>query len=445
MHAGWAADTEERPRALPFANVSWRVRPSLGPSPSRLRPSSSRSWPSPALTGSSSTSSTAQRASPTCSACSWLPARTCRCSCASKAASASASGVPSTSAQMASWCRRSTAPSRLGGWLRWMRTQPAGERGIALFTPRHALRRRRPRWRGRPPCRPPLHRPDRVRARPSTRSKPSPPSDGVDVLFVGPTDLSHALGIPGRLDDPVFGAALARVGRAARAAGKAAGALLKVPEDVGRYAAEGFTLLGIASEAAILDRALRSTLDSARRARPAARPPEDHERLVHLPGLDRSRSRPRAADAVAAPASAFALSFVAGLVLPVTGRRPARESDADRLEWEWQLLEYRADSGGAAHARPGGHRRHRRPLRRDTIDDRGRLQHGRRPSSASRARRPIARSSPPADRDARLRPGGTGRRRCVLRGPAADRAHGRRRRLVRRRDATLPAVDPDFP
>ena len=35
--------------------------------------------------------------------------------------------------------------------------------------------------------------------------------DGVDVLFVGPTDLSHSLGIPGRFDDPVYLDALRHV------------------------------------------------------------------------------------------------------------------------------------------------------------------------------------------------------------------------------------------
>ena len=37
--------------------------------------------------------------------------------------------------------------------------------------------------------------------------------DGVDVLFVGPNDLTHSLGIPGRFDDPRYLDALAR-GRA---------------------------------------------------------------------------------------------------------------------------------------------------------------------------------------------------------------------------------------
>jgi 2-dehydro-3-deoxyglucarate aldolase/4-hydroxy-2-oxoheptanedioate aldolase len=155
----------------------------------------------------------------------------------------------------------------------WMRTQPQGERGIALFTrgmrygavghdgvaERHAELLCIVQIETRSAL-------DEVEAIAAT--------DGVDVLFVGPTDLSHALGIPGRLDDPLYADAIARVGRAARAHGKAAGVLARDPADVGRYAAEGFTFLGISSEVAILDRALRSTWDSARRTRPAAQYPE---------------------------------------------------------------------------------------------------------------------------------------------------------------------------
>jgi 4-hydroxy-2-oxoheptanedioate aldolase len=51
--------------------------------------------------------------------------------------------------------------------------------------------------------------------------------DGVDVLFVGPTDLSHSLGIPGRFDDPVYLDALRQVATTAEAAGKVAGILLR--------------------------------------------------------------------------------------------------------------------------------------------------------------------------------------------------------------------------
>jgi 4-hydroxy-2-oxoheptanedioate aldolase len=38
-------------------------------------------------------------------------------------------------------------------------------------------------------------------------------ASGVDVLFVGPTDLTHSMGIPGRFDEPRYGAAIEGVAR----------------------------------------------------------------------------------------------------------------------------------------------------------------------------------------------------------------------------------------
>src|SRR5438552_118546 len=54
--------------------------------------------------------------------------------------------------------------------------------------------------------------------------------DAADVLFVGPTDLSYAMGIPRQLDHPDFRAAIERVVAAADSAGKAAGIMVSTPE-----------------------------------------------------------------------------------------------------------------------------------------------------------------------------------------------------------------------
>ena len=45
----------------------------------------------------------------------------------------------------------------------------------------------------------------------------------IDVLFVGPADLSHSMAIPGRIDEPIFDEAVRAVAAATKAAGKAAG------------------------------------------------------------------------------------------------------------------------------------------------------------------------------------------------------------------------------
>jgi 2-keto-3-deoxy-L-rhamnonate aldolase RhmA len=76
--------------------------------------------------------------------------------------------------------------------------------------------------------------------------------DGVDVLFVGPSDLSHALGIPGRLDEPVYVEALDTVLAAARSRGKAPGILLRNAAHAPRYLERGFTFVGIGSDLAFV-------------------------------------------------------------------------------------------------------------------------------------------------------------------------------------------------
>ena len=88
--------------------------------------------------------------------------------------------------------------------------------------------------------------------------------DGVDVLFVGPTDLSHAMGIPGRVDEPAYHEAVAAVGRAARDAGKAAGVLLWNPDQYRRYADLGFTFLALGSDGSFVAAGAAAALGAMR-------------------------------------------------------------------------------------------------------------------------------------------------------------------------------------
>lgn len=155
----------------------------------------------------------------------------------------------------------------------WMRTQPAGDRGIALFT--------RGMDYGAGGHEAVAHAHDDLLTIAQIESREALAAvfdiaavDAIDVLFVGPTDLSHALGIPGHIEHPDFQAAIATVGAATRAAGKAAGVLVWNPEHVQGYAAQGFTFFAIASEASILDRATREALGSARTAAVAVTTPE---------------------------------------------------------------------------------------------------------------------------------------------------------------------------
>ena len=76
--------------------------------------------------------------------------------------------------------------------------------------------------------------------------------DGVDVLFVGPADLSHSLGIPGQFQHPDYVAALERVVSACRDQGKAAGILVYDTAVVPRHLELGFTFVGIGADAAFV-------------------------------------------------------------------------------------------------------------------------------------------------------------------------------------------------
>ncbi|MBA2372705.1 MAG: 2,4-dihydroxyhept-2-ene-1,7-dioic acid aldolase, partial [Chloroflexi bacterium] len=76
--------------------------------------------------------------------------------------------------------------------------------------------------------------------------------DGVDVLFVGPADLSHSLGVPGQFGDERFTAALRTVVAACRAHGKSPGILLYDPATFGPYIELGFRFVGLGSESSFI-------------------------------------------------------------------------------------------------------------------------------------------------------------------------------------------------
>jgi 2-dehydro-3-deoxyglucarate aldolase/4-hydroxy-2-oxoheptanedioate aldolase len=90
--------------------------------------------------------------------------------------------------------------------------------------------------------------------------------EGVDVLFVGPADLSHSMGIPGSFADPRFTAALDRVAAAARAHGKGSGILVRDASEVAAFRARGYTFIGIGSDSGLVMSGARSQLAEARAA-----------------------------------------------------------------------------------------------------------------------------------------------------------------------------------
>ena len=88
--------------------------------------------------------------------------------------------------------------------------------------------------------------------------------DGVDVLFVGPADLSHSLGIPGQFQHADYLAALDSVVAACRAHGKAAGILVYDTAVVARHVELGFTFVGIGSDGAFVANSAKEALAAVR-------------------------------------------------------------------------------------------------------------------------------------------------------------------------------------
>lgn len=92
---------------------------------------------------------------------------------------------------------------------------------------------------------------------------------GVDVMFVGPSDLSMALGIFGQFDHPRFDEALRATVAAARKAGKAAGLLLYNADHFERYYELGFRFIASGADAGFVNngaRAMQKKLNDFREA-----------------------------------------------------------------------------------------------------------------------------------------------------------------------------------
>ena len=88
--------------------------------------------------------------------------------------------------------------------------------------------------------------------------------EGVDVVFVGPRDLSHDLGVPGQLDTEEFQSALRTVVAAAEQAGVAAGVLAPDAAQAQRYVEMGFRFVGVGSDISLLAAAARGIRASLR-------------------------------------------------------------------------------------------------------------------------------------------------------------------------------------
>lgn len=90
---------------------------------------------------------------------------------------------------------------------------------------------------------------------------------GADVLFVGPQDLSYALGVPRQLEAPVFQEVLDRVVEACRRHGKVAGILTNDRAGAEAYLRRGFGFIAVGSDATLLAQTASAVIPETLRVR----------------------------------------------------------------------------------------------------------------------------------------------------------------------------------
>jgi 2-keto-3-deoxy-L-rhamnonate aldolase RhmA len=95
---------------------------------------------------------------------------------------------------------------------------------------------------------------------------------GIDVLFVGVSDLSFSYGLRGKQDDPVMQRALEAVVRAAKREGKAAGRPLVSPGQYEKFVDEGFTFFQAQTELNLLAAGAEAYLKALNKFRPTVGP-----------------------------------------------------------------------------------------------------------------------------------------------------------------------------
>ena len=91
--------------------------------------------------------------------------------------------------------------------------------------------------------------------------------DGIDVLFIGPADLTMELGIFGQFDHPLFKDALKATVNAASKAGKATGILFFNPDDYKTYHHLGIRMIACGSDATFIADGARNMANKLSAAR----------------------------------------------------------------------------------------------------------------------------------------------------------------------------------
>jgi len=158
-------------------------------------------------------------------------------------------------------CPQVNSAAEAEAWASALHYGPPGSRGVALFhrgarfgTDPDAIENSRARVLGIAQ----IESPEAVEAVEEIAAVP-----GIDVLFVGPSDLSYSMGRFREFDHPEFRVAIERVVAAARDAGKTAGVFLTAPDQVAPALADGFRMIAIGSDGAYMMQAARQTLEAA--------------------------------------------------------------------------------------------------------------------------------------------------------------------------------------
>ncbi len=98
-------------------------------------------------------------------------------------------------------------------------------------------------------------------------------TDGVDMLFVGPTDLSYSLGVPGDLEHPVYRSALQAIVAAAAESNVACGIMIRGLGSLEAHLEMGFTFFILGADGEFLLRSGRNEVNAFHSSEAVARHP----------------------------------------------------------------------------------------------------------------------------------------------------------------------------
>jgi 2-keto-3-deoxy-L-rhamnonate aldolase RhmA len=147
-------------------------------------------------------------------------------------------------------CPQVSSGAAAADWAAALHYAPSGNRGIALYhrgarfgTDPDALENARRTTLGVAQ----IESPDAVEEVERIAAVP-----GVDVLFIGPSDLTFSMGHFRQFDHPEFRAAVERVVAAANDAGKTAGIFLGSSDGISQALADGFRMISLGSDATLL-------------------------------------------------------------------------------------------------------------------------------------------------------------------------------------------------